>query len=198
MKLRSFRTFLIAPAVGLAVACGGAEQQPPATPPPAPSAAPADSAAPPTVPSAAPAASAAPDATPAPSASTASSGPSVAAPAKPWAQMSHDERLDVMKKTVLPTMKAAFQGLDAKEFADFSCKTCHGPNIKEGKFDMPNPGLPKLDFKHHLKDEEAKHPDIMKFMQTTVVPQMTTMLGEQPFDMQTMKGFGCGGCHTSK
>jgi hypothetical protein len=115
--------------------------------------------------------------------------------------MSHDERLNVMKTAVLPNMKAAFQGFDAKDFADFQCKTCHHENpgtAKGKKFAMPNPGLPKLDFANMMKDDMAKHPDTVKFMHEVVVPQMSKMLGVEPFDMKTMKGFGCGGCHTPK
>ena len=44
------------------------------------------------------------------------------------------------------------------------CVTCHGPGIKQGKFDMPNPGLPKLNIKNGMKDEEKKHLAMMKFM----------------------------------
>ena len=184
------------PALALAAACGGAEQPPAAAPQPSPSAPPAASA------SAAPAETAAPATSASNAAPAASAAPaavaSVPAPAKPWDQMNHKERLELMKTVVLPNMKTAFQGFDAKDFADFNCTTCHGDRIKKGNFDMPNPALPKLDFKNQLKDETAKHPDAVKFMRETVVPQMTTMLGVAPFDMKTMKGFGCTGCHTTK
>ncbi len=103
-----------------------------------------------------------------------------------------------MKSTVLPNMKTAFQGYDAKDFADFNCATCHGAKIKQGKFDMPNADLPKLDFKHDLKDDIAQHPETVKFMENVVVAEMTTMLGVKPYDMKTKKGFGCEACHTGK
>ena len=191
------RSLFAIPVLALATACGGAEQAPAAAPQPSPSgapagsatAAPAETAAPPSASSAAPAASA----SAAPVAAV-----SVPAPAKPWDQMDHKERLELMKTVVMPNMKTAFQGFDAKDFADFNCTTCHGDRIKKGNFDMPNPGLPKLDFKNQLKDETAKHPEAVKFMREVVVPQMTTMLGVAPFDMKTMKGFGCTGCHTTK
>ena len=63
----------------------------------------------------------------------------VEAPAKPWTDMNHEERLQLMKTKVLPTMKAKFQAFNAEEFGDFGCETCHGSGIKQGNFDMPNP-----------------------------------------------------------
>jgi len=192
------RLLFAVPVLALAAACGGAEQAPAAAPQPAPSGAPAGSASAAPAETAAPAASA-PSAAPAASASAAPvAAVSVPAPSKPWDQMNHKERLELMKTVVLPNMKTAFQGFDAKDFADFSCATCHGERIKKGNFDMPNPGLPKLDYKNQLKDEMARHPDTVTFMREVVVPQMSTMLGVAPFDMKTMKGFGCTGCHTTK
>jgi cytochrome c553 len=132
------------------------------------------------------------------SATDAGAPPATAAPTpKSWDDLSHDEKLALMKNQVLPKMKEAFQAYDSKDFADFTCVTCHGPDAKKGKFDMPNPKLPKLDFKAGLKKAMAKHPKMVKFMHETVVPQMATMLGEQPYDPATGKGFGCAECHTS-
>jgi hypothetical protein len=209
MRISSLLVLLV-PALALAAACGGSSE-PPATAaaPPASSTAPADtSAAPAASATPAPAASAAPadtatapvaSAAPAPSASAAPALPPVPAAPKPWADMTHEERLGVMKTAVFPNMKTAFQSFDSKDFADFTCKTCHGEAaVKAKKFKMPNAGLPKLDFKNQLKDDMAKHPDTVKFMHEVVVPQMVTMLGEKPFDMKTMTGFGCNGCHTAK
>jgi hypothetical protein len=195
------RSLFLVPVLALAAACGGSDQPPAVAPTAPPAAPPADTASPaPADTSAAADAGAATTATEAPPDASAAPAPvaSVPAPAKPWAQMNHKERLELMKTVVLPNMKTAFQGFDAKDFADFNCTTCHGDRIKKGKFDMPNPGLPKLDFKNGLKDDMAKHPEVAKFMGEVVVPQMSTMLGVRPFDMKTMKGFGCAGCHTGK
>ena len=207
MRLVSLAPFLVIPAIALAAACGGgaSEQAPIAPPPPpapelpdaAPSAvttpAPAETATPAPTDAGAPTAQAdaAPPAAP-------SAADSVPAPPKPWDQMDKKERLALMKTVILPNMKTAFQNFDAKDFKDFTCVTCHGPGAKKGKFDMPNPGLPKLDFKNGLKDDLAKHPETVKFMHEVVTPQMVKMLGVDAFDMKTMKGFGCGGCHTAK
>jgi hypothetical protein len=122
--------------------------------------------------------------------------PSAAPPQKPWTDMSHDERLMLMKTRVFPRMQEAFQKLDAKRFADFSCKTCHGEGVKEENFTMPNPRLPKLDSTGDFKAEMDMNPDITKFMMTTVVPTVSGILGIPQYDPGTKKGFGCHNCHT--
>ncbi|HEY2513074.1 MAG TPA: hypothetical protein VGI39_19535 [Polyangiaceae bacterium] len=110
--------------------------------------------------------------------------------------MDHEERLAVMKTQVMPKMKDAFQAFDAKTFADFSCKTCHGEKIKEGKFDMPNPKLPVLDATGGFKKDQQKHPKALQFMMQTVAPQMAEILNLPKFDPATHQGFGCANCHT--
>jgi hypothetical protein len=130
-------------------------------------------------------------ATPAPSAAA----PTGSAPA--WKDMNREQRIDYMKHAVLPKMKDDFVGADAKRYADMNCATCHGDGAKDGSFKMPNPKLPKLpaDEAGFKKLSETK-PDIMKFMGGKVVPEMASLVGEQPFDMKTHQGFGCFECHT--
>ena len=41
-------------------------------------------------------------------------------------QLDQDQRVEFMKQKVVPAMKPIFQNHDAKKFADFGCKTCHG------------------------------------------------------------------------
>ncbi len=55
-------------------------------------------------------------------------------------KLSHEEQVDFMKKQVVPTMRPLFQAFDAKKYANFGCKTCHGKNAKENKFKMPTAG----------------------------------------------------------
>jgi len=112
---------------------------------------------------------------------------------KAFSAMDPGEKLEHMKTVVEPTMKAKFQEFAAKEFSDFGCKTCHGPGVKDGKFDMPNPALPALN-----KKEMDKHPEVTKFMMEVVVPEMATLLDEAPYDPATHEGFGCMECHTEK
>ncbi len=112
-----------------------------------------------------------------------------------WKDMKRDQRIAYMKTKVLPEMTASFRSYDPKQFAKVTCVTCHGEGAKKGEFDMPTAALPKLSpegsFKKHMDD----NPAITKFMMDKVVPQMATLLGEQPYDPATQKGFGCFGCH---
>jgi hypothetical protein len=173
--------------IGLS-ACGGT---PPVTeaPPSAPEAAPATSTAPP-VPAPAPEA-AGPNEPPATPAEPAAAAP----PSIDWAGMTREQRLEHMKTVVMPKMKELMVAFDPKEFGDMKCPTCHGDGAKDKTFKMPNPKLPKLSFTDGFKKHMAKKPEITKFMMEKVVPEMATLLGTQPYDPKTQKGFGCAGCH---
>lgn len=111
--------------------------------------------------------------------------------------MDHAQRLDYMKHTVFPKMKDEFTAYDAKRYGEMNCGTCHGDGAKSGDFKMPNPKLPKLPAEEAgFKKLGESKPDAVKFMGSKVVPDMATMLGEAPFNMQTHQGFGCFECHT--
>ena len=112
--------------------------------------------------------------------------------------MGHGQRLAFMKGEVMPTMKAAFAAYDSARYGEMRCTTCHGSKAKEGSFAMPNPELPKLPAPNDGAGWEklaAAKPNAMKFMHQVEV-DMAHMLGEEPFDMKTGKGFGCFECHT--
>lgn len=191
MRTRPLSSLLSVIAFTTLAACGGSQPAPETPSASAPDAAAPMTEAPAPAQSAAPAATAEVDAG-APVASVDAGPPAQ----KSWADMSHDERLALMKSTVMPKMKDAFQGFDAKDYADFSCKTCHGEGVKKGKFDMPNPKLPKLDAKAGFKKMKAKHPAAMKFMMETVAPNMASILGLPEWSQSNPTGFGCGNCHT--
>jgi len=172
----------------LAISCGGGQPEAvtPAGPtPPTPPTSPTPPTEAPTNP---------PPTTPPP----ATTGP-VAGGTLAWKDMNHDQRLDFMKTTVMPKMKAEFAAYDGKKFANITCRTCHGEGAKDGTFKMPNPKLmPKIgndmpSFEKLMKDR----PDAVKFMSTKVVPDMAQMLGQDPYDPKTGKGFGCHACHTA-
>src|SRR5690242_8902719 len=170
----------------VAIACGGSQPEPESAPPPPPPPPPAESAAPAAAPE--PSASAAPPAEP-PAAS--------AAPAEPaWKDMSVDQKKETMKVVVLPQMKTVFQELDAKRFADVTCKTCHGDSAKDGTFKMPNPRLPKLDPANGFAKHVKKNPKVTKFMMERVAPEMANLLKVPPYNPDTHEGFGCFNCHT--
>jgi hypothetical protein len=169
------------------IACGGGDQQPPTTPT-APSASSAPTASAPT---------ASASATTAPTAAAPDAGaPSVADTATPhFNDLPKDKKIEIMSKKVVPNVGKDFKDFNAKEFGDFGCTTCHGPKKNQD----PHQVLPKLTFSNGGFDKmKAKHPDMVKFMQEKVLPDMAAALGEKQMDPATKQGFGCGGCHEIK
>jgi hypothetical protein len=102
-----------------------------------------------------------------------------------------------MGLVVFPTMKGLFQKFDPKGFADFKCQTCHGDNMKEVDFKMPNSlfALPAHNTWQAALDYDA---DTAKFMGEQVLPKMTELLDQKPFDEHTGKGFRCLNCHPTE
>jgi mono/diheme cytochrome c family protein len=109
-------------------------------------------------------------------------------------KLDHEQRIAFMKQKVMPAMTPIFQHHDPKDFAEFGCKTCHGPDAKERKFEMPNPGLPKLNFKDLSKFKKED----LEWMGKEVMPTMAKLLGEEPYSDANPKGFGCLECHTQE
>ncbi|HYQ45748.1 MAG TPA: hypothetical protein VER11_27435 [Polyangiaceae bacterium] len=180
--MRTFRASFLATLFLTVTACGGAPTEPVAPPPPP-------------APSAAPAEASAPEAeAPKPADTAAANEAPPAAPHDVWKEgMTKDEQVAFMKKNVVPEMGPVFKAYDAKRYAEFGCKTCHGPKFKD-----PKEFLPKLTIKDGKLDIPADDAAIAKFMGEQVVPHMAAALGLKPFDMATHTGFGCGGCHTMK
>jgi hypothetical protein len=115
-------------------------------------------------------------------------------PDVPFEKLDHDQQIQFMKEVVVPKMAPLFQAHDAKEFADFGCKTCHGPGAEKGEFEMPNPGLPKLNF----KDMSKHKPEDLEWMGKVIKPEMAKLLGEPEYSESTPDGFGCVHCHTAE
>ncbi len=105
--------------------------------------------------------------------------------------MSDKEKGIFMKKKVVPPMAKTFQEFDSAKYADFGCKTCHGPSFKPHPADF----LPELHVKDGKLEEAEKDPKMAEFMGTKVAPQMAEIFGKKPYDPATGEGFGCGGCH---
>src|SRR5438067_4195923 len=87
-----------------------------------------------------------------------------AAGKKDWADMTKDERKEVMKTVVVPRMAVLFKELNAQHYPAINCTLCHGEGAKKGNFGMPNPDLPKLGFTDHLAKERAEKPEMVAFM----------------------------------
>jgi hypothetical protein len=113
-----------------------------------------------------------------------------------WADMTAEEKKYHMKEVVLPRMRELLQEHDPDEFAEVNCATCHGAGAKEGKFEMPNAGLPKLDPRDGFARHKKEEPAMIKFMMERVTPEMVKLLDVAPYDPQTQQGFGCFNCHT--
>lgn len=112
--------------------------------------------------------------------------------------MNREQKIEHMKKVVMPKLGAVFKEFNAKEFAEFNCATCHGAGAKSGKFTMPNPDLPKLNVDGMFKKHMDKKPAVTKFMMEKVTPEMVATLGVAPYDPKTHQGFGCFGCHEAE
>lgn len=118
-------------------------------------------------------------------------GPAGAAPTAWKDDLPMDQKAAFMKGHVVPRLGKVFQVMNAAHYADFGCKTCHGPKMKD-----PKEFLPHLAMKDGKMTAFAEKPEVAKFMAEKVVPEMAATLGEPPYDMTTHKGFGCAGCHT--
>lgn len=127
--------------------------------------------------------------------------PVVGPPQVAWKDMNPKQRGAYMAAVVMPTMKATFQAFDAKKFAKFDCKTCHGDDGEKKEFKMPNAGLYELPHSPEGFGQLAKDkPEYMKFMATQVKPQMAKLLGLEEFDPASPKPgtFGCMACHATE
>jgi hypothetical protein len=108
-------------------------------------------------------------------------------------KLDHDMQIKFMRDFVVPQMKAEFQAFDAKEYAVFGCKTCHGKDFKARKYKMPSPDLPKLDFAK--LEAGQQEPKMAKFMELHIKPDMAKILNLTPYDDKHPDGFGCLSCH---
>ncbi len=132
----------------------------------------------------------APPATPAAASTPA---PAPAAPAMAWADsLTQEQKVAIMKTSVVPRVGPLFQAADAQRYTGFGCKSCHGPDGMKA----PTEYLPHLTMKDGKLTCFTDKADVSKFMAQKVVPEMASALGVKPFDPATHTGFGCPGCHT--
>lgn len=118
-------------------------------------------------------------------------------PAKPkFDDMSREQKMALMKDVVLPKATALLQEHDKKKFAEVKCGTCHGPGVKDDKYDMPNAKLPKLDAADQFAKHKKKSEKMLAFMMEKFTPAVAEAIGEPMWSPETPAGFGCGKCHT--
>ena len=118
----------------------------------------------------------------------------VVLPDVPFDKLDHEQKIAFMKQKVMPALKPVFQNHDPKMFAEFTCKTCHGDGAKEGKFDMPNAKLPKLNFADMSKFKKED----LEWMGKEVLPTMAKTLDMPMYTKENPTGFGCLECHTQE
>ena len=124
----------------------------------------------------------------------------VHAPSTPWANMSAEERNDYMIGVVLPIEAESFahwaqSSGQGDRFAQFECENCHGDDAEAHHFAMPSRSLLALAAPGSPQWEQMSHGPAFAFMHETVVPEVATMLGVQPYSAEHQDGFGCFGCH---
>lgn len=124
-------------------------------------------------------------------------GAVITGPPTPWDEMEDSEKAAYMRDRVVPVMKPLFVAFNPQEYAEFGCKTCHGPDAREREFEMPNPHNEAL-FPTGSAEQVAmvaKHPEEVRFMINKVVPTMQALLGLEEYDPVRGTGFSCFFCH---
>jgi hypothetical protein len=128
---------------------------------------------------------------PAPLASDPRGGPG--APRIPWAQKTRGERVEFMGLYFFPKMKTVFR--EQTLALPFRCQTCHGENMEEADFRMPN-GLHPLPSDDPLKAALAEDEPAARFMVEQVVPTMNELLGKD--DARDSARVACLDCHATR
>jgi hypothetical protein len=128
---------------------------------------------------------------------TANDASEIPSPPQAWEEMDHEAKASWMGEEVMPRMSAMFQEHDGEEFANFGCRTCHGPGARERNFEMPSPHLPALPATGTPEQEQMvrEYEPMLRFMFSRVVPTMQTLLGAAAYDEETHEGFSCYACH---
>lgn len=108
--------------------------------------------------------------------------------------MAFGERKSFMKDVILPQMKPHF----VEKRPDFSCASCHGDNLSDVNFEMPNTLSPLNPKAMPFESENEKTRAAAKWMKETIVPNMARLLKEKPYNPETKTGFGCFECHATE
>ena len=100
-------------------------------------------------------------------------------PAKPWSEMTHEEKEWDMVGRFLPIMREQFAHLDAERWGQIECETCHGEDMEARNYMMPSPSMIPIPERNSPAYEAAKNADleVTTYMEDTIVPTMRTMLG---------------------
>lgn len=123
--------------------------------------------------------------------------PEPASPSKPWAELTFEERKAHMRDAVVPVMTPLFLAHDEVRYANFGCRTCHGPDARALNYAMPSPSLRTLYPSGSREQIETveQHRAMAVFMFQRVTPTMRNLLGAPTYDAATGEGFTCFYCH---
>lgn len=113
----------------------------------------------------------------------------VSPPETPWASMSRQDREYYMIGKVTPIMNELFTRQMGSRAAEFGCETCHGRDMRETSFAMPNRHampVPREGSPAYAR-MERQFPESVRFMREVVTPTMGTLLG--------IEGYTCHHCH---
>ena len=105
-----------------------------------------------------------------------------------WAEKDLDQRKAYMAAVVLPDMAPRFEPFLE---GPLTCATCHGTYAESTNYAMPGVQIP-LDTRNWPTREDSA---MTKAMFDDIHPRMAELLEMELFDMQTMQGFSCLGCH---
>lgn len=117
------------------------------------------------------------------------------APSVPWREKTLAQRVEFMGLVFFPRMKALFDGegpeaseqTSADEAAPLRCQTCHGENMIDVRYAMPNGLFPLPEASPH-EAALARDEKTARFMMERVVPEARELLGADD-------AFGCHACH---
>lgn len=120
------------------------------------------------------------------------------APDVPWAEKTAKQRQEFMGVVVLPATKKLFKAYNETQYKGFKCQTCHGDDMNDTKFKMPSDSIYPLSKTDTIKASMDYDKEMTTFMLEQVLPETAKLLGTEPYDPKTGKGFSCFGCHPAE
>lgn len=112
-----------------------------------------------------------------------------------WDELDRTERAAFMLEEVLPRMADIFAAHDPERFAGFACESCHGVDLVDVDYAMPN-ALGALPTEGTLEVAMARDPVMTQFMLDDVFPVMVELLdGEKYSESDAPDGLRCTICH---
>jgi cytochrome c553 len=120
-----------------------------------------------------------------------SPGIPLGSPGITWAAKNEAQRFGFMASQVHPVMSAVFRSY-SDSFAEFTCSNCHGEDMEQIDYRMPNESLYTMPEDRPYDDAIDFDEEIAVFMMTKVTPALQELFnqGEGPPTKAT-----CFSCH---